>query len=564
MRRPRFLWVMSLCALAASTLLLRADAPFLFVDVSAERGFGPYSATPGMGSGVATADFDDDGLLDVFVPTSPGVADQLYRNIGGGFFEEIAEEAGLASTEGNRAALWLDYDGDGDLDLLTANDVVGAASTYRLYRQRSPGRFEDVTQAAGLRIPLPPPAGDGVAAHRGGMAAGDLDGDGYLDIYAALWNGPSHLLLNSADGTFTDITQSSGIGVAFPYAWQPVMADFNGDGRQDIYVAIDFLWNALFINQGDATFVDLAPAAGADNAMNDMGVAIADYDNDCDLDLYVTNIFSPGQYNILLRNDSQGGGIAFTETAEALGIDDGGWGWGATFLDADNDGLLDLAATNGWYTPMFLDDTSRFFRRSAAEQPFEDVSAEVGFDDSFWGSSLVALDFDREGDPDLLQTCNLGGPLRLLENRFAGPGAPNRYFVVQPRMSGPNHFAIGAIVRVSVEGREQTRLITAGVSFMGQEPAEACFGVGKAQTIDRVTIQWPDGRMTTIEKVQPNQVLRVEIDAAPPELGDSASLTTPRDAEAVDQDGSGWESNPPGAAKQRLNGFEGRGAHQEP
>ncbi|MHC4948476.1 MAG: CRTAC1 family protein [Planctomycetota bacterium] len=500
---------------AGSTGALAPDVHFRFVDVSADRGLGPYAMEFGMGGGAAAADYDDDGDIDVFVPNGRGAADQLYRNRGDGTFEEIAGPAGLASTASARCALWLDYDGDLDLDLLVANDDPARPSAYRLHRQVHPGLFDDVTAAAGLLLPLPPPTGTGAIVHRGGLAAGDLNGDGWLDVYAAVWNGPPHLFLHNGDAeapAFVDVTDESGVMDAECYGHQALMADFDGDDRLDIYVAIDFLWNALWINGGDGTFEDAAPEANADNAMNDMGIACADPDADGDLDLYVTNIYqAPTQYSILLRNDTGVAGPAFTEVALDWGVGDGSWGWGATFLDADLDGRVDLAATNGWVTPLFRTDSSRFFLNragAAGPTPFADVSGAVGFDDKEWGSCLLALDADRDGDLDLLQTC-MDGPLRLLDARRRGPAADRHWLVVRPRMHGPNHRAIGAVITLRQGATSRARLVTAGTSYLGQEPAEAHFGLADAAAADEVRVAWPGGGVTVLRDVPADRVITV-------------------------------------------------------
>ncbi len=202
--------------------------------------------------------------------------------------------------------------------------------------------------------------------------------------------------------------------------------------------------------------------------------------------------------------------MQFTDVARTVGVDDTSFGWGTTFLDADNDGWLDLAATNGYFGARWANDASRFFLNSGGGTvTFADVSDAVGFNDTLWGSSLIALDFDRDGDADLIQTCAAPGPMRLLENQRTGPALANNYLVIKPRMSGPNHRAIGAVVRVSTAGLELMRLITAGTSLMGQEPAEALFGVGSALTAD-VTVQWPDGTTTALTDVTTNQVLTIQ------------------------------------------------------
>ena len=497
--------------LAAAPL---TGAPLRFVDVGPDRGIQSYSMAPGMTGGVAAADFDDDGDIDLFVPNREGAPDQLYRNLGHGQFEEIAAEVGLASLQRSRVALWLDFDGDHLLDLFVAGDCFLATpdcpdvSTLKLYRQTGDGCFADVTLEAGLTDDLIVHSGQ----HRGGVCAGDVNNDGYLDLVTGVWGGEARLWLNNGDGTFTDFSAASGLGGVNEGHWQPVMHDFDGDGALDIFAAIDFTANHLWINQNDATFVDAAPAAGVDSDWNEMGVVVADYDNDGDLDVYITEIADNERHNLLYRNDSQDGSLQFTDVAVAAGVDDTGFGWGTTFLDADNDGLLDLAVTNGYFNSPAIDDQSKFFLNAGGDPTtFTDVSSEVGFDDTLWGSSLIALDFDRDGDLDLVQTCAQGGPLRLLENQRSIEAAANNFLVIQPRMAGPNHRAIGAVVRVNAGGLTMTRLISAGTSLMGQEPAEAVFGLGTASAADTVTIKWPNGSETELHDVAANQVLTVEL-----------------------------------------------------
>ncbi len=177
-------------------------------------------------------------------------------------------------------------------------------------------------------------------------------------------------------------------------------------------------------------------------------------------------------------------------------------------MDCDNDGWVDLATTNGWRTPPWSTDPSRFFLNLGGQSVvFADVSDQVGFNDTEWGSALISFDSDRDGNLDLLQVTSSGAGLRLLENR-PEPN-PNAYLVVKPRMLGPNSHAIGAVVRVSVAKTTMARLITAGVSFIGQAPAEAHFGVGRAHTVDSVAIDWPNGDETVLYDVAADQMITV-------------------------------------------------------
>ncbi|MGB0716078.1 MAG: CRTAC1 family protein [Phycisphaerae bacterium] len=481
---------------------------FAFNQVGPGAGIGAYLAPEGMGSGAAAADYDNDGDVDFFVPTESGTPDQLYRNNGDGTYTEVAALVGLADTDANRAGLWFDYDGDHDLDLVVAraNCEAPCDDTYiLLYRQEPDGSFVDVTAAAGLTgvvISYP-------QMHFGGFAAGDLNRDGFLDLHFGYWSGTCYLLMNNGDGTFTDATAASGI-CNFAFYWQPVMHDFDGDGWLDILQAIDFEPNKLWINGGDGTYADLAPPSGIDNPMNDMGVALSDYDNDGDLDVYITNVTRVTKdgfrHNVLFRTDSMAP-LTFSEVSQDTNCHEGDWGWGATFIDANRDGWPDIAATNGFRFDSWPTDPSRFYLNAGTDPAnFIDVSAEVNFDDTQWGSALLAIDSERDGDLDLLQICTDegAGTIRLLRNDTTDT---NHYLVVKPRMSGANHWAIGAIVYVEVGGMTMARVITAGTSFLGQEPAEAFFGLGSATQVDQIRIEWPDGTTTTTGTVAADQVI---------------------------------------------------------
>ena len=499
---------------SAASLLLFVAAPLAaspqqFVEVAAARGIEPFAMAKGLCGGVAAADFDGDGDIDLFAPTGQGFGDQLYRNRGRGRFEEVAAQLGLASTDNNRSALWFDPDGDGDLDLLVASDChedgpCAFSSSLRLWEQRD-GTFVDVTSAAGL---------DGdfnieEDTHVGGMCAGDVDGDGWLDLLVSFWEGYNFLFHNDGAGGFTDVTLASGMRAQKGF-WQPVLHDFNRDGLLDIFQAVDFQPNHLWINRGDLTFFDVAPEAGVDSAFNEMGVALGDYDNDGDFDLYVTNLFLGPRHNVLFQNGTDFARrdlLAFDEIAESAGVDDGGCGWGTTFLDGDHDGWLDLAAANGG--PAFCaSEPPRYFENLGGRDPgFADAAATTGFDNTREGHGLVAFDSDRDGDLELVQVC-ADGSLLLYDNTLAARG---NHLVVRPRMRGPNRFAIGAIVRVRVGRRLLSRLITAGTSNMSQEPAEAHFGLpaGGPQRVD-VIVEWPNGRVTERRGIEPGRTLTLE------------------------------------------------------
>jgi hypothetical protein len=507
-----------LSSITAMLLTSSAFASFQFVDVSAASGIGPYTMVRGFGAGMAATDFDEDGDVDFFVPNADGIPDQLYINDGEGFFNEQAAQYGLDSLTSHRAALWIDYNGDERMDLVVAGDCGNSngedcQSEVILYRQNVGGTFEDVT----------PQAGELVYAdkrHIGGIAAGDINGDGFLDLLIATWTGGSELYQNNGDGTFDNITTTSGINYTTDDAWQPIFHDFNGDQRQDIYMAIDFTADRLWINQGDGTFIDEAPSAGVDFGIAEMGIAPGDFDNDGDIDIFVSN--SP-TFNRLHRNDTTGNTPNFSNIAEEQAVTNSGWSWGCTFFDADNDGLLDLAVTNGNASANATDKSVFYINEGGT---FDKISNTVGFDDTTWGSCLLSFDYDRDGHLDLLQNTREepwfdDASIRLLRNTPDANTPHGNVLVIQPRQDAPNHWAIGAIVRISLGDATLTRLITAGTSFMGQEPAEAHFGVGDANRIDSATIEWPDGTTSTFEDLVTNQIYKVTKDSIINQTGDS-------------------------------------------
>ncbi len=480
-----------------------------FKDVTASKSFSNFDPAWTYGCGVSAVDYDQDGDIDLYLLANENSPNTLYQNDGLGNYTQVQGE--LALQMRSRAALWFDVDQDNRLDVLVAGDCASSdlscldGDNIALYRQLAEGSFEDVTETSVLL------SGRSISGVFGGMAAGDLNNDGILDLIMTQWVGDVRVYEGIGDGTFLDITVTSGLEKPGRY-WQPLFFDLNKDGWADIYLTVDNERNLFYQNNKDGTFTEKAIPLNLDNAHNDMGISIGDYDGDDDFDIYISNIERDrdGDHNVLLKSDLQNGNFTYSDVSKDLGVDRGGWGWGVSFLDADNDGFLDIAATNGWVTD--FSDPSKLWKNLGAG--FDDVSEMSGFNDTLQATTLLSFDMDRDGDLDLAQSLkdNPAQTLafRLLENQLKESPEFGNYLVVKPRMMGSNHWAIGSTVRIQTANGIQTRPITAGISFYGQEPAEAHFGLGDLMEVDTVTIIWPGGATSSVYNIASNSVITVD------------------------------------------------------
>lgn len=487
----------------------------IFDDLRSERP-GDFCIPEHFLGALAVADYDDDGWPDVFVSRRGG-PDRLLRNRGDGSFEDVAERAGLSSTGLTGAAAWFDAEGDGDLDLFVS--VVNGYQ-HHLFINAGDGTFGDQAVERGAAVQTSD-------LHVGmGIAVGDYDLDGYLDLFVTEWSyeaamGPkldhNRLLHNrgaQAPGTFEDVTEQVGIDLRgddprfedFPgvYGFAPAFVDLDGDRWPELAIAADFGTSRLYANDRDGGFTDVTEAAGVGLEDNGMGSTFGDFDGDGDLDWFVTSISHRGEDqgdNRLYRND---GDLEFVDIAFDQGLDASGWGWGATLFDADHDGDLDLAATGGWNSLLFLHDPLVVWTQD--EEGWTQRQEELGVDFRQQGRGLVAFDHDRDGDLDLMVGSNLDSPA-LYDNDVDG-GA---WLGVRLRGLAPNTQAIGAVVRVRPhdEAPAQVRHIGVGSHFLGQAEAIAHFGLGHARTVE-IEVVWPTtGKRQRLSSVETNQYLEI-------------------------------------------------------
>ena len=539
--------------LGALSLLARADTDVLFRDVTSQAGitFAHHSdpdkryIVESMSGGVALFDYDGDHRPDIYFVDSPTVAtagdprqarSALYRNLGGGRFEDVTERSGLGSPGWGMGVCTADVDGDG------AEDVyVTALGGNHLYRNNRDGTFTDVAAAAGV-------AGGGFST---GCGFADYDRDGRLDLFVSRYvhvdlahlprfgkdttcvyrgvpvqcgprglDGEGDLLFhNDGGGRFTDVSRKAGVSDPHGYfglgvAW----FDYDDDGWPNLYVANDTGPNFLYANQKDGTFKDVAFALGTavsdDGAeQGSMGVAIGAYDGGSRFSIFVTNFAE--EYNALYRND----GERFTDVSFASGTAAHSLpyvGWGAAFLDYDNDSRPDLIVVNGHVYPQM--DRAKLGASAAYRQPsllyhnagggrFDEVSARYGavLTDPRVSRGLAAGDLDDDGRVDVVVN-DLDGAPQVLRNEYQPAG---HWVTVALAGKAPNTSAIGAVVSIESGGVRQRQVVQSGTSYLSQSDKRLHFGLAAAERVDALEVRWPDGTRTTEREIAADRIVEL-------------------------------------------------------
>jgi ASPIC/UnbV protein/VCBS repeat protein len=447
-------------------------------------------------------------------------------------------------------ALWFDYNNDGWVDLL-----VLRLGHNLLFKNNRDGTFSDVTATSHL--------GD---KHQNAISAVafDYDRDGYQDVlvggffaddvdlfklsstrilpkhgFSADNGGTKTLYHNNGDGTFTDVTAKAGINdTGFTTALGH--GDYDNDNWPDFYIANDFGPDRLYRNKGDGTFADVTATVMELDNRKGMNVDFGDYNNDGKLDIYVTNITEPWfrECNMLWLN---WGRDLMVDVSQETGTCDTGWGWGAKFVDYDNDGLLDIYVANGfisagrenyadvvdrWQEPLrkgrtmdFADATiwppignqsfagyeRNHLFHNKGDHVFEDVAAQLGVDSIFDGRGVAVADFDNDGAMDILVTNQNQMP--LLYHNLAG--RKNNW--VEMRLRGASHrSAVGARVKVVAAGQSQIREVNCGNGYQSQSSLVVHFGLSRIKNIDLIEVMWPSGRRQQLRNVSPNRLLEIK------------------------------------------------------
>ncbi len=514
-----------------------------------------------MGASVSIVDFDNDGLYDFYVTSSgPGSRNRLYRNLGNGKFVDVAESMGVADlnqpgTGCCMGAVWADYDNDGYDDLF-----VYKWGRPELFHNDHGHGFTRVTDQAGLP--------DWVNA--GTATWFDYDGDGKLDLFiAGYWpddvrlealkttrimpesfeyannGGRKWLLRNLGNGKFVDVTREAGLN-STRWTLAAISADFNNDGKPDLFLANDYGLSELYINEagpdGKRHFREIGRESGVGrNPKSGMNACVGDVLNSGSEAVYVSNISEPG---VLVQGNnlwmpSAPGSTQFANMASVMGVELGGWSFGAQFGDLNNDGFLDLYLVNGyvsasprttyWYdfseitggnTAIISDaknwpamngrSLSGFQRKhlwlNGGSGRFVEVSQAVGVTDTYDGRAVALADFENKGSLDVV-VANQNGPLLFYRNHVK----PGRDWIELELEGNPsNRDALGAQVRVQWKGQEQLQEVVSASGFAAQNQRRLHFGLGENAKVDRVKIRWPSGREQVMESPSVNTIHRVK------------------------------------------------------
>ena len=556
----RFLSVVALAMMAMASVAQVKDSrptttpPAKFADVTANLGVQFQHAAPHtskkylletMGSGVALFDYDNDGRLDLFLvngaeiedptpsatipaKTGPKYWNRLYHQKSDGTFEDVTEKAGLQGAGYGMGVAVGDYDNDGFEDLF----VTGYGGNH-LYHNNGNGTFRDVTEKAGV-------AGNGWSTSAAWV---DLDGDGLLDLvvlrylqwdFTDIWCGERKqgyrsfchpdefrpiaplVYRNEGNGHFTEITKQAGLakpGNALGIA----IADFNGDGHIDLFIANDSVPEFLYQNRGDGTFeeVGLFAGVGVDgdgHAYAGMGVDFADYDNDGLPDIIVSDLAY--QKYALYRNNGDGTFSYATDTAGLGTMTFLHSGWGMRFLDYDNDGWKDLLVGQAHvmdtiaitYPQLHYREPMLLARNTG--HGFVDVSGDSGsvFHEAWVSRGMAIGDIDNDGRLDAVVTEN-GGLAHILHNETQ---TENHWLTVNLVGHKSNRDAIGAEVKIiTAQGQQQATVSTCG-SYLSSGDKRVHFGLGSQSVVKAIDIRWPSGIKQILHEVKGDQILRVD------------------------------------------------------
>jgi hypothetical protein len=496
-----------------------------------------------MAGGVAVFDYDNDGNLDIFFAngadiadlkkTSPKYSDRLFRNNGDGTFTDVTEKAGLAGTGYDVGVAVGDYDNDGHEDIF-----VSGVHRNTLYHNNGDGTFTDVTEKAGLAKPDK----EYGPLWSVGAAWVDVNNDGLLDLFVVNYMSwdfhkepdcrfkdkpeychpkfykplPNQLFLNNGDGTFTDVSSRSGIRSHPGKGMAVGIADYDGDGLADIFVANDKTFNSLFHNKGNARFEEVAFQAGVvlpeqGNPISGMGVDFRDLNNDGFPDIALAAL--QNETFPIYQNNREGGFTDITAKSGMAALSDPMSGYSANIADFDNDGWKDLFVSRGdVQSPAMaelrkVDQNNTVFRNLAGAK-WSALTEEAGFNAQpprrHRGAAIG--DFNHDGKLDIVVTA-LAAPAELWIN-----DSPDDNHWLELALEGrkSNRDAIGARIRVVAGGQTQFNHVTTACGYASSSAGPVHFGLGAATMADEIEIRWPSGIVQKLKHVQGDRIIHVK------------------------------------------------------
>ncbi len=525
-------WPLVLSTLGACVIWTQIGccAPMRFTEVTAEAGIthvfshnAQETTAPEleMSGGAVAEDFNGDGSIDLYVHQGGEYANLLYINNGDGTFTDEAQARGVDLTIDGMGACAADYDNDGDVDIF----VTTLNGPHYLLTNDGTGNFAiDSRAITGLRVNATSPSW------------GDIDNDGLLDLSIGLWQrgvwGNLFLFHNRGEDGFAsyDFHETRHLDM---YVFAARFADLNNDRLSDLPVTCDFGNSELYINLGNETLRRVTDIHGTSTEENGMGSAVGDYDNDGDLDWFVTSIWDEtednksGNYNWGFSGNrlySNNGDGTFVDVTDRAGVRDGNWGWGASFGDLDNDGDLDLYHVNGWRVKIRfgapLEDAYRFHQKPArlyenlGDGVFTDVAEASNADDRGQGRGSILFDYDNDGDLDIFNVNSFDVDPSGSDPEELTPGIPvllrndsttsNHWLKVTLDGVPPFHRdGIGSRVYVTTGWKTQMRELNASSNYLAQGPGRiAHFGLGTYETANEVRAEWSNGDACILEDVR--------------------------------------------------------------
>ncbi|MBT8278099.1 MAG: VCBS repeat-containing protein [Bacteroidia bacterium] len=467
-----------------------SNAQIAFADRATALGMTHSAGTTFLGNGITFFDYNNDGWDDVTMCSETGTALKFFKNVNGTFVEEVLITPAI--TYNTKQVNWVDIDNDGDKDLFVTSDTDG----NRLFENTGSMTLVDITTTAGI------PTGN---LYTYGASWGDYNNDGFLDVYISNrdevgFSTPNYLYRNNGDHTFTDVSTTVGLNTDAHSSFCSAFFDMDNDGDQDLFVANDrnIYPNFLYKNNGDGTFTDISASSGAGIYMDAMSATIGDYNHDGWMDIYITNTF---EGNVFLRNN---GNETFQDVATSTGTEFNAIGWGSLFFDAENDMDLDI------YVSGKLDGNPSLIPYAFYENHNDGTFSEpspTGFESDNSSSYANATgDFNNDGLFDIVVSNDFDDNMFLWENQTT---TTNNYLKIKLEGTVSNRDGIGSVIEIGIGANKQYRYTLCGEGYLSQNSSNEIFGLGSHTMVDYIKVTWLSGIVDYFYNVNANQLFNI-------------------------------------------------------